>query len=254
MIPYDEYIWGDKFKVCFSNIENISFSNFPDRNYIRKTLSKDAKIIISHNGDEPVTCDLINEYPNCRYWFGQNIMCENNKVIPLPIGLENDYITGQPERKYILQQKSSLNIVPTRLAYLNCSVSTHRQDRQPAFDYFSRQNWCDVRVPYGNYYGFCDDILNHHFSISPRGNGLDCHRSWEILYLGRYPVMKKYYGLQKLFEDLPVVFVDDWTQVSEEFLNKELEKIQRTSYNYDKLKFSYWKNLIENTYNDNRNK
>jgi hypothetical protein len=66
--------------------------------------------------------------------------------------------------------------------------------------------------------------------------------------------MKKYYGLQKLFEDLPVVFVDDWTQVSEEFLNKELEKIQRTSYNYDKLKFSYWKNLIENTYNDNRNK
>lgn len=247
MIPYEEYIWGDKFKSFFSNISNVSFSNFPNLSHIRTTLSKTAKVIITHNGDEPVTCELVNEYPNSQYWFGQNIMCQNPKVIPLPIGLENDYITGQPERKHILEDKSKTDTTPTRLAYLNCSVSTHRSDRQPAFNYFKSQHWCDVRVPYGNYYGFCDDIKNHYFSISPRGNGLDCHRSWEILYLNRYPVMKKYYGLQKLFEDLPVVFVNDWSEVTEEFLRNKLETMRNTTYNMDKLRYSYWKKLIEDS-------
>jgi hypothetical protein len=247
-IPYEEYIWGDKFKNYFTNINpNVSYSNNPDIEFVRKTLSRSAKLIITHNGDTPVWCDNVNEYPNCQYWFGQNIMCDDPRVIPLPIGLENDYINGQPQRKMILQEKSKSNITPTKLLYLNCSISTCRADRQPAYDYFSTKNWCTVKIPnHSNYYNFCDDVLDHQFMLSPRGNGLDCHRSWEILYLNRYPVMKKYYGLQKLFEDLPVIFVDNWTDVTPEFLSNQLETIKNSTYNMDKLKFSYWKSLIEN--------
>lgn len=247
IIDYTDYIWGDKFKVDFINKINVSFSNFPNIGHVKNTLSKTSPIIVTHNGDEPVTQELINTYSNCKYWFGQNIMCQDSRCIPLPIGLENDYISGQPERKHILNQKSKLTIKPTKLAYFNCSLSTCKYDREPAYNYFNNKSWCDVQLPYGNYYRFCDDILDHQFMISPRGNGLDCHRSWEILYLNRYPVMKKYYGLQKLFEDLPVVFVDNWTDVTEDFLIKQLDIIKNTQYNYEKLKYSFWKQLIEKT-------
>ena len=65
--------------------------------------------------------------------------------------------------------------------------------------------------------------------------------------------MKKYYGLQKLFEDLPVVFVDDWSEVTEDFLQKQLNIIQNTKYNMDKLKLfvnQYQINLILNKPHD----
>ena len=245
-IPYEEYIWGDKFKATFSNVAKVCYCNNVDGAYLKKHISNTAKVIITHNGDNPVYRDNINNYPQCLYWFAQNVICEDPRVIPLPIGLENDYIGGQPLRKQILCEKSSTNIIPSKLAYLNCSVSTCRVDREPAYAYFSGKTWCMVKLPNpSNYYNFCDEILQHNFIISPRGNGLDCHRSWEVLYLNRYPVMKKYYGLQKVFEDLPVVFVNDWNEVTEYFLKEKLIEIKNTKYNMEKLKFSYWKKYIQ---------
>jgi hypothetical protein len=246
MIQYDEYIWGDKFKEYFTGKQGFNYSNNPDVEFVKRTIPNNASIIITHNGDTPVNCDLVNNFPNCKYWFGQNIMCADDKVYPLPIGLENDYITGQPQRKLILQEKSKIEIVPSKLLYLNCNVNTWKPDRQPAYDYFSSQSWATVRPPnHSNYHAFCDDIMNHHFAVCPRGNGLDCHRSWEVLYLNRYPIMKRYHGLEKMFTDLPVVFVDDWNQVTEEFVKQKLQEMKNTQYNMEKLKFSYWKNYIE---------
>lgn len=240
---YDEYIWGDKFKHCFERNSRTYYSNI---DYVKNQSRINSNIIVTHNGDTPVDDDKVNYFPNLKRWFGQNIMTTNDKVTPLPIGLENDYIGGQPQRKHILNDKSQQNKSASKLVYLNCSIGTYRPDRQAAYDYFSSKNWCTVK-PHGSldYYHYCDDIIDHHFSICPRGNGLDCHRNWEILYLNRYPVMKRYYGLEKLYSDLPVVFVNDWSEVTEEFLKNKLEVIKNTKYNMDKLKFSYWKKLIE---------
>ena len=48
-----------------------------------------------------------------------------------------------------------------------------------------------------------------------------------------------------MFTDLPVVFVNDWNEVTEVFLRQKLEEMKYTQYNMEKLKFSYWKNYIE---------
>jgi hypothetical protein len=34
--------------------------------------------------------------------------------------------------------------------------------------------------------------------------------------------------------------------MTEDFLNSEILRINKTNFNLDKLKFSYWKNKIEN--------
>jgi len=242
MISYDEYIWGDKFKQHFSSNSNCVYSNI---DFVKKC-SNTAKVVVTHNGDNPVNDDVLSHFTNLQQWFGQNVMTSDDRVVALPIGLENDYISGQPQRKQILCEKAKQERQANKLVYLNCSIVTYRADRQTAYDYFSNKNWCTVK-PHGSldYHGYTDDILNHHFSICPRGNGLDCHRNWEVLYLNRYPIMKRYYGLQKLYSDLPVVFVNDWQEVTEDLLNEKFDEFKSYKYNMDKLKFSYWKNLIE---------
>ena len=49
---------------------------------------------------------------------------------------------------------------------------------------------------------------NYAFSISPHGNGLDCHRTWEDLALGCIVIVKSS-PLNSLYEGLPVVIIED---------------------------------------------
>jgi len=39
--------------------------------------------------------------------------------------------------------------------------------------------------------------------------------------------------------------VNDWGDINFDFLKSELDRIQEGTYNFDKIKLSYWKNLIE---------
>lgn len=242
MIKYEDYIWGDKFKNYFINFNNLIYSNIND---VLNHINSKGKILITHNGDEGATEKILSQFKNIKFWFAQNVLSDNKRIIPIPIGLENDYIKGQPERKQILYNKYKNDKIPKKLIYLNCNTKRHKIDRESAYNYFLNKSWCTSKK-HGSidYPTYCDDILDHHFIISPQGNGLDCHRNWEILYLNRYPIMKKYYGLEKLYEDLPVLFVDNWYDINENLLHNFLNKIKNTKYNYDKLKFSYWKNII----------
>ncbi|MEO6599706.1 MAG: hypothetical protein ABIQ16_07525 [Polyangiaceae bacterium] len=51
------------------------------------------------------------------------------------------------------------------------------------------------------------------FVVSPHGNGLDCHRTWESLVLGNIVIVKRS-SLDPLYDGLPVVIVDDWREIT----------------------------------------
>jgi hypothetical protein len=74
---------------------------------------------------------------------------------------------------------------------------------------------------------------------------MDTHRVWEALYLGCIPVMKKDINNQ-FYTDLPICFVNDWDDITKDFLLMERACIKTRSWNMDKLNFSYWKNKILN--------
>lgn len=84
------------------------------------------------------------------------------------------------------------------------------------------------------------------FSISPHGNGLDCHRTWEDLVLGCIVIVKKS-ALDPLYKDLPVVIVKDWAEVTQENMNLWLAKygdaFTNSTYR-QKLTNQYWLNKI----------
>ena len=57
------------------------------------------------------------------------------------------------------------------------------------------------------------------FVVSPHGNGLDCHRTWESLLLGNIVIVKRS-SLDPLYQGLPVVIVEDWREITPENLAK----------------------------------
>ena len=72
---------------------------------------------------------------------------------------------------------------------------------------------------------------------------MDTHRAWEALMVGTIPIMFST-PLDSLFENLPVVIVNDWTTITKEFLEKKYENIHRKTYNFDSLYSAYWKNVL----------
>jgi hypothetical protein len=77
------------------------------------------------------------------------------------------------------------------------------------------------------------------FVLSPHGNGLDCHRTWEALNLGCIPIVKRS-GISPLFDELPVLIVEEWLDVTEELLIKTVEDFKQREFNYERLTLKYW--------------
>jgi hypothetical protein len=98
------------------------------------------------------------------------------------------------------------------------------------------------------------------FWLSPRGGGLDCHRTWEALYLDIIPIVWNN-SLTSLYENLPVVIINDYEELNEKYLYEKLNEISKKklseekSYQYEKLRNAYWRRLILNKsrHKENRN-
>ena len=101
-----------------------------------------------------------------------------------------------------------------------------------------------------------DDLFNiytrnrqYSFWLSPRGSGLDCHRTWEALYLDIIPIVWNN-SLNILYEELPVVVINNHLELNEQFLRTKLKEISMKKlskekiYKYEKLRNAYWRRLI----------
>ena len=82
-------------------------------------------------------------------------------------------------------------------------------------------------------------MIEYKYVISPLGNGLDCHRTWEAIILGCIPIVKKS-GLDPMYEGLPVLIVNDWSDVTQDLLDN-----YKPDYSgINKIKLEYWINLF----------
>lgn len=77
------------------------------------------------------------------------------------------------------------------------------------------------------------------FVFSPHGAGLDCYRTYEALYLGSYPIVKTS-SLDILYENLTVLIVQEWSDVSKQLLEATYERFQQTAFDFTPLHRAYW--------------
>lgn len=81
------------------------------------------------------------------------------------------------------------------------------------------------------------------FVLSPFGNGMDCHRTWEALLCGCIPIVRSSV-FNELFEGLPVLIVENWSDISLQLLASTIadfkEKHDKNELKYEKLELSYY--------------
>jgi hypothetical protein len=199
-------------------------SKFPDMNFI----------IFTNLEDTPIDEFIFDKIPNNVLSVNAiNAIAFGGKVNPIPYGLQRAMHPSDNRNeiiKYIMTERDE--IVPSNLLYVNHSIHTNPIERGGINEIFSEKDWAHVEDKRVDFYQFLYKIKEHKFMICPIGNAIDCHRNWEVLYLRRVPVMKRHPYLEHLYKDYPVLFVDNYEDVTEELLVKN-ENLYEQAQNID---------------------
>ena len=185
-------------------------------------------IIFTNLEDTPIDeCIVVPDNVLCI--SAVNAITNGGRVIPAPYGVQRR-MSPSDDRIERLQNAMKADIDPSiaKLLYVNHNDSSH-SDRVGLKDMFRDEEWVNVDEQRVDYYHFLLNLANHKFILCPRGNAIDCHRNWEVLYMRRVPVMKRYSYLEELFKDYPVLWVDEYSDITKELLemNDNLYKQSR---------------------------
>lgn len=181
---------------------------FPDMKFIIFTNLEDTPI------DEYIF-DLVPENVLCI--SAVNAVSFGGKVIPAPYGLQRRMTLDDSRIEDIKSYMKKLPKNPPGLLYVSHNESSHKE-RVGIKDIFRNKSWVEVHEQRVTHSVFLYNLSQSKFMICPRGNAIDCHRNWEVIYMRRVPIMKKHPYLQELYKDYPVLFVDDFSEVTEQLL------------------------------------
>jgi hypothetical protein len=202
-------------------------------------------VLISHNSDMNITgglCELLcSQY--LEHWFAQNNLLKHHKVSTIPIGLENAWMsTNGLVSAYDFLRNMNVEKI-SRILY-GFNVQTNISERTIALRELMQSSVSDkINVDAQQY----RKILNRYmFVASPQGNGIDCHRTWEALYLNVVPIVKKH-DFYNTLSDFPGLILNEWSDISK-FTERDLdlifkEKIEKIK-NSEMIWFGYWQNKI----------
>ena len=202
-------------------------------------------ILVTHNSDLPIPGPYAKylKDPKIIVWFGQNVEQKIKKLCPIPIGFANRYWEHGDMGVLTEMHQKKGQMEKTFLLYLNFQANNCPQERQRVYQLFNSKKYCTTRKQ-TDFKSFLFDLGQSKFVLSPRGNGADCHRTWEALHMGAIPIVKES-TLDPLYTNLPVLIVKDWDKIDEKYLNRQWAKMSVKKYNKDKLYADYWFKLID---------
>jgi len=209
-------------------------------------LIKEKYILITNGGDPESPGEYANYLNDSKIiaWFSRNPSIRfHEKFIPIPIGVNCKFPTNMHRKEiHTMNLVSEEKVEKKHVLYLNIGVQTYPDERQDVYDLFSQKNYCftSSRVSLSEY---LHHIKSSVFILSPRGNGLDCFRTWEAMLMGSIPIVTTSF-LDPLFEDLPVVIIDSWQNINKELLLKKFNELKNKSFSFEKLFMGYWQKEI----------
>lgn len=200
-------------------------------------------ILISHNGDQNIDSSFL-PFINDKIikWYAQNKCTQHNKIEFLPIGLENAKFNINGKVSNFLRNKD--NKPHLNKILLGFSLSTNFKSRINCFESLKNgPNTLLIENKLSNF-DYFKMLKSTRFVASPEGNGFDCHRTWEAIYLNCIPVLIKNNFTNNL-QNFPVLILDDWNEFnlfSEEQIDSFYSEInsmeKRIAY------FEFYKNKI----------
>jgi hypothetical protein len=199
------------------------------------------------------------------------IQSAQNKLKQIPIGLDYHTISTNPRHHWVSHSSSSTEAsMTTPVKQERILVEYIRTEMKPFYQrkirIYSNVILCPDRfndrisavstIPRGlisQQTGFIPrtqtwrNMSDYAFVLSPFGNGMDCHRTWEALLCGCIPIVRSSV-FNELFDGLPVLIVDKWANISLSLLVDTVaqfkEKMDKNEFNYDKLRLSYYTKMF----------
>lgn len=193
------------------------------------------------------------------HWYSQNCVSNHPKLTRIPIGLDYHTIASNKNHSW----GTNMTPVEQEKELQQCILSAEPFNKRLVKGYSNFHFLMNTR--YGNdrtdaIHKIPKDLvfyepnkitrleswktqIKYAFVISPHGGGYDCHRTWEALCLGCIPVVKTS-PIDSLFDELPVLIVQEWSDVTQELLNKTIDEFSKKSFNYNKLTLGYWVSIF----------
>lgn len=222
---------------------------------VLKNLEEESKI-------DNISCIKFDNFVKDKrliHWFCQNLNGEYlcDKLSHLPIGIDYHTIYYRDNQHPYSQEKilEQLRISSIPLEYKPISVygnfqhnntsrrfkNVYGEDRKSIYEQLKNCPLVHFESKRTDQYTFWKNMNKHSFVISPLGNGLDCHRTWEILIFNCIPIVKTSV-LDRLYDDLPVIIINNWNDITLDNLIKWKKWVldNKTKFNYDKLTIDYW--------------
>lgn len=227
-----------------------------DFNYI-STLGRDVIMIVG-NSDYTFDYDILGKCPlNVKHIFTTNTICDNEKVTPIPLGVEMEEPTNRPnhgfvnqgffEKKSFLLENKQNEFLKNEKIYANFNIKTNLELRSPLKNFClkSQNILFEDKTTYPE---FVNKIKSHIGTLSPRGNGIECVRTYEILYLNEIPIVvgniNEYsVTIKNIYNNLPVIFIEDFNELNHiDLIKEKIEEVIGRPKNY--LDYYYWLDRI----------
>jgi len=164
------------------------------------------------------------------------------KILSIPLGIRNSKIYAAMRKLPPVKEK-------TRLLVINNSGWRWRSQINraviSAFNYTIRNEY-NLRTPQATWQS---TIRSSKFVLCPSGFSMDSFRIWETLLLGSIPVVESNPpGMDRIYSNLPVLVVRNFSVVTPAFLEKAYPCFVDNAhlYKYRHLTASYWIELTRN--------
>ena len=252
----------DDYKIISKNseftglkIKNLEIKNgdivFCNSSYLSlffKYLERLNKItsitLITSQSDFSVTKKVfINRPKSVTRWFAVNVAYKDNCLIPIPLGLANNYSPKNIRINDLVNFKFE-KVKKVNKLYVNLRQSTNYKERENIENIFRNKEWVVIKEPNLSINDYISDLNKYKFIFCPWGNGFDTHRIWEALYCGSIPITKSHVGLS--FGSLPIISFENFNNLS---IEKLITESNKKEYNFEPLNLKYWNQLIKTEIN-----
>jgi hypothetical protein len=186
-----------------------------------------SRVVVTGVSDHSVTEEMHRALKHVvDVWYTTNKQTPNVRGIPIGV---YDLAAAASLWKAMNMPRENRGLV-----YMNFTIDNNIDKRRPVWDMFKDKPWVTVGKPVPQDEFFVE-LRGHRFCLCPAGNGVDTYRIWESIYAGTIPIVM-YNFAHSDWVDLPILFVNDWAEVTPEFL----ATVDMTGRSVEKAKLSYW--------------
>jgi hypothetical protein len=241
--------------VCTDALPRFSLEVLPKIDWNFNLVSGDSDTAVSPEIQGDALYSILNS-TFLNSWFAQNKKISFDRLFSLPIGLDFHTLWHDPlafgggpllpssqesQLRAVFRNSPTLSDRTLKM-YCNWHFQINRGDRLECFNTIDK-NLCHFEEHPCNRYQTWINLSKCAFVLSPEGGGMDCHRTWEALALGCIPIVKRS-AFSDLFQNLPVLIVDDWSEINLQLLLEAFALYKDANLSTQELTMHHWADKI----------